>query len=272
MRRLTLLLFTCYYCGAFAQNIDVAPFLLQCKGELTLQESIDCSENIIYDYFMRDVDEDMCPTDSAGLRLSIILEVKKNGKAKFSKIYDPGRSEDCVLYFENIAKEFCGENKFVPASYKGKNQVFDKKIVFNYPKPKLDTIDTTELYGLVEEMPRFNSCEYIIGTALDKEDCAKRDLLQFIYKNLKYPKKARKNGVYGMVVVQFIIDETGQVKDQKIVRDIGAGCGDAVLDVMDKMAELEQPFVPGIQFGKNVKVKYTLPVNFGLEKKKKRNN
>ena len=93
---------------------------------------------------------------------------------------------------------------------------------------------------------------------------------ELIKKNLRYPKIARENGVMGMVVVQFVIDETGHIQDSKIVRDIGADCGKAVLEIMDKMAALEQPFIPGVQYDKNVKVLYTLPVRFKLEEKKRR--
>ena len=52
--------------------------------------------------------------------------------------------------------------------------------------------------------------------------------------------------------------------DINVVRDIGAGCGEAVVDMVKKMNQLSPPFTPGKQLGKAVKVLYTLPVTFQL--------
>ena len=54
--------------------------------------------------------------------------------------------------------------------------------------------------------------------------------------------------------------------DINVVRDLGAGCGEEVVNLINKMNELNPPFTPGKQLGKAVKVLYTLPVTFRLEK------
>ena len=68
-----------------------------------------------------------------------------------------------------------------------------------------------------------------------------------------------------MTVLQFVVSETGAVKDVRVVRDIGAGCGDAALTVVEAMNNLPQKWTPGKQRGRAVKVLYTLPVKFRLE-------
>ena len=123
-----------------------------------------------------------------------------------------------------------------------------------------------ELYKVVEEMPRFPGCEDLKGTANDKSNCASGKMLQFVYNNLVYPDEARAKGVEGMVVLQFTIDKSGKVKDGKVVRDLGSGCGEAALAILDKMPE----WIPGKQRGKAVDVLFTMPVRFVLEKTEKK--
>jgi protein TonB len=103
------------------------------------------------------------------------------------------------------------------------------------------------------------------GSNKEKEECAKGKMLQYIYKNLNYPAIARENGVEGMCVIQFVVDRTGSVTGAKVVRDIGAGCGDAALKVVNGMNNMAQKWTPGQQRGRPVKVLYTLPVRFKLE-------
>ena len=126
------------------------------------------------------------------------------------------------------------------------------------PEPEVD-----EIFKVVEEMPRFPGCDS--GSAEEKKACADQKLLQYLYKNLKYPAIARENGVEGRVYIQFVVERDGTVQDGKIVRDIGAGCGQAALKVVNDMNNLPQRWTPGKQRGKAVRVLYTLPVTFKLE-------
>jgi len=127
-----------------------------------------------------------------------------------------------------------------------------------------------EIIGIIEIMPRFVGCEHITDSDSKRSKCAQEKLLQYVYKNLQYPELARKNNIEGMVVSQFVIDTTGMIQDIKVVRDIGGGCDQAVIDVFEKMnQELNPPFIPGYQRGIKVKVMYTFPVKFKLEKDKK---
>ena len=80
-----------------------------------------------------------------------------------------------------------------------------------------------------------------------------------LQRKVNYPEMARQAGIEGRVVVQFIVNEQGNVVDPKVVRGIGGGCDVEALRVV-KTAK----FKPGMQRGKPVKVQYTLPINFQL--------
>jgi TonB family protein len=126
-----------------------------------------------------------------------------------------------------------------------------------------------EVFTTVEEMPRFPGCEKIAGSDFEIEQCAKNAMLQFIYQNLTYPKIAKDNGVQGMTVIQFVVTKDGNIRDAKVVRDIGASCGDEALKVVEKMNSLAEKWTPGRQKGKAVDVLYTLPVRFKLTDEEK---
>ncbi|NNF36806.1 MAG: energy transducer TonB, partial [Saprospiraceae bacterium] len=122
-----------------------------------------------------------------------------------------------------------------------------------------------EIFTTAEQMPRFPGCEDMAGSNAEKEACAKKKMLQYIYKNLNYPAIARENGVEGMCVIQFVVDRDGSVTNVNLVRDIGAGCGEAASKVVNSMNNMPQKWTPGKQRGRPVKVLYTLPVRFKLE-------
>ncbi len=99
-----------------------------------------------------------------------------------------------------------------------------------------------EIFVVVEEMPE------LLGG------------LGEIQKKIKYPEIARKAGVEGRVILQFIVDENGDVTEPAVVRGIGAGCDEEALRVVR-----EAKFKPGKQRGKAVKVKMSLPITFKLK-------
>ncbi len=134
------------------------------------------------------------------------------------------------------------------------------------------SIEDGEIFKVVEQMPRFPGCEDMSGTKYEKEECAKEKMLDFIYQNLKYPEAARKAGVEGMTVVQFVINPAGRLQDLNLVRDIGGGAGEAAREVVELMNEKNLVWTPGIQKGKKVHVLYTLPVRFKLNEKQKQSN
>jgi protein TonB len=131
------------------------------------------------------------------------------------------------------------------------------------PAPVKEVVE--EIFTVVEQMPRFPGCEEAGGTEEEKKQCADKKMLEFIYKNIKYPNIARENGVEGVVVVRFVVEKDGSVSAAEVLRDIGAGCGEEALRVVQKMNELPQKWTPGKQRNENVRVHFNLPVRFKLE-------
>ena len=105
---------------------------------------------------------------------------------------------------------------------------------------------TDSVYEVAEVMPEFPG-----GT---------QALFKFISENLEYPQHAIDGQIEGRVVVQFVVDKTGKVGNIQVVRSIDKLLDQAAIDVVRALPAWK----PGMQNGKPVNVRYTLPVSFKL--------
>ena len=121
-----------------------------------------------------------------------------------------------------------------------------------FPKDNKVTIQSKEIEDKVycyvtEQMPQYPGGE--------------SELLNFVYKNLKYPESASKNKIQGKVIVRFVITESGEVEKIEVVRSLQVECDKEAIRVI----KLLPKFIPGKQNGKTTNVWYTLPVTYKLE-------
>ncbi|MEM8525518.1 MAG: energy transducer TonB [Bacteroidota bacterium] len=124
-----------------------------------------------------------------------------------------------------------------------------------------------EVLRLVEQMPRFPGCEDIADET-ERRVCSEKELINFLSTNLKYPAFARRKCVEGVCVVVFTVEKDGSISDIDLVRDIGAGCGQESTRVVQEMVNQNIVWIPGTHEGETVRVRFTLPIKFLLEKGK----
>lgn len=125
----------------------------------------------------------------------------------------------------------------------------DANVQYNFndvPQQAVEEPKQPAIFTYVEQMPEFPGGD--------------QALLQFLQKNLRYPPAARENGIEGTEVVQFVVDESGNISDIQVLRDIGGGCADEATRVVKMMP----PWKPGRQNGNAVKVYFKLPITFKL--------
>jgi len=103
-----------------------------------------------------------------------------------------------------------------------------------------------EIFTVVEEMPSFPGGDM--------------ELLKFMAENTKYPPLARENGLQGIVVVTFVVDERGRIDKVQVLRGIGGGCDEEAVRVVKAMPQWKA----GKQRGMPVRVQYNLPFRFTL--------
>lgn len=133
------------------------------------------------------------------------------------------------------------------------------------PPPPLST-DCSDIFKVVEEMPRFPGCEELVDGA-ERKNCADRKLIEYVYGNLKLPKGFATNCGYWSetAVVQFCVEKNGMVSDAKIIRGRSDGVGNSALAVVNAMNDKGIRWTPGRQGGRAVRVQFNLPVKFKLQ-------
>ena len=109
-------------------------------------------------------------------------------------------------------------------------------------------VSEDHIYSVVEEMPEFPG-----GMA---------EYMKWLGKNMKYPAISQENGVQGRVIIQFVVMKDGSVVDVEVARGVDTYLDKEALRVVKAMPKWK----PGRHKGKEVNVKYTLPVVFRLDK------
>jgi len=86
----------------------------------------------------------------------------------------------------------------------------------------------------------------------------------YLSKNIKYPEIADLIGVNGKVIVSFVVERDGKITNVVPRNCIGAGCESEAV----KVVEMSPAWHPGIQNSKPVRVAYSVPINFSIDKGK----
>ena len=104
-----------------------------------------------------------------------------------------------------------------------------------------------QVFTVVEKMPSFPG-----GDA---------ELLKYIATNIKYPKESQDNGEQGRVICSFIVGRDGSVNNTEVLRGVTPLLNEEAVRVINTMPRWN----PGMQRGKAVAVKYTVPITFRLK-------
>lgn len=89
--------------------------------------------------------------------------------------------------------------------------------------------------------------------------------LAFLAKNIKYPETSRNNGAQGTVYAAFIVEKDGSITDIEILESPDS----AISKEVERVLKLMPRWKPGMQGGKPVRVKYSVPVRFQIDEKGK---
>jgi TonB family protein len=84
---------------------------------------------------------------------------------------------------------------------------------------------------------------------------------EHVAKTTRYPNRAVENNIQGKVMVEFIVEKNGQVKEAKIIESVSSELDKEALRVILALKR----FYPGIKDSKPVRVLYRFPINFKLK-------
>ncbi|MFK7795827.1 MAG: TonB family protein [Aureispira sp.] len=121
-----------------------------------------------------------------------------------------------------------------------------------------------KVHAQPDTFPYLASCENSDKEAQKK--CSDKTLLEYVYGNVKYPKKAKDAGAEGMVVLDFVVNTDGTIGTMEVFKS----AGNKVLDeeglrVLKQMQKEGSLWKPGQIEGQNVAVSYKLPLRFKLQ-------
>ena len=103
-----------------------------------------------------------------------------------------------------------------------------------------------EIFMVVEEQPMFPG--------------GMEELMKYLQKEIKYPQEAIDKGIGGKVIVQFVVNTDGSICNDSVVKSV-----DPILDAEAIRVVRSMPnWTPGKQRGEPVRVRFTMPVAFGM--------
>ncbi|MBN2637598.1 MAG: energy transducer TonB [Bacteroidales bacterium] len=116
-----------------------------------------------------------------------------------------------------------------------------------YDGKKLAYYNTGPIFTLVEKKPSFPGGD--------------KALMQYLASHITYPQDARIKNIQGRVFVSFVVEADGSVSHVHVLRSIYPSLDAEACYVIKHMPKWQ----PGMQKGKNVRVNFTLPINFAIK-------
>ncbi len=190
-----------------------------------------------------------------------LAEVKGRVYVQFIITKD-GRIEEATVIrgleetFDKAALELVKNSpKWTPGSQKGVPVNVKMVLPISFSrKTNLDNVtEVLELEMLddtmfnAEAMPEFNG-----GT---------KALFSYFQSNIKYPEKAKRAGISGKVLIEFVVKKDGSISNAKLVKGIDEECDLEAIRVIKEMPLWN----PGMSEDKPLDVKMILPISFKLD-------
>lgn len=104
-----------------------------------------------------------------------------------------------------------------------------------------------QAFDVVEQMPEFPG--------------GIKALLDYLCQNVKYPADAEKQKIEGRVIANFVVETDGSISNVEVFRPVFPSLDAEAVRVLSAMPKWK----PGMQSGKVVRVKYTVPISFNLK-------
>ena len=162
--------------------------------------------------------------------------------------HNTGRDSFDIVDFEDMERELEYVYTYVQHLANGPRPLFR-----NDALPAREVPAGTYSYADVDTKPMF----------LNSPD-PRTFMEKWVYQYLKYPKYAMENGIQGRVLVDFVVDEKGEVKDVKVSRGVHESLDQEAVRVVAASPKWR----PGRRGGKKVNTALTVAVEFRLTREK----
>ncbi len=219
---LTALLFVAFACSE--------------EMEAGIKEMGESSNSISFDQLPTEMQSDLQGIKDDLTFIKVEMPQDEMGKSKIGEIDALRELDPSTIHSMNVVKNEEFRGIYIAIKKEGVN--------FDYlaQKSKMDG----EVFTVVEQKPEFPG--------------GKDALMKYLISELKYPKDAEADGVEGRVMVQFIVDKDGSIKNVEALKGIAPSCDEEAVRVIANMPNWN----PGSQRGKKVAVRMLMPIVFSL--------
>lgn len=225
------------------QHEGLTTFYYNAEGELTMKE-------FATHYRIARIDT------SKGVFTGEVMEYDMDDHKISQLVYDDNGAIIKGQIFDAQGKETHKRSSFpdsVSAILENKAQLkkshYIKLSDYSYFKHLLshETDSSDVIYSLTEYPPKFHG--------------GIKNMYKVLWEHfLTYPESAKSNKIEGQVILETIIQPNGEVTHVKIHKGINPACDTAAYEAVKNMPD----WIPAIQRGKKVAVKYYFPVKFDL--------
>jgi protein TonB len=123
-----------------------------------------------------------------------------------------------------------------------------------------ETLDNSLSYGAIDLAPEISGDSvFVIVEKMPEPIGGYKGFYEGLSVNMKYPKRASRDGVAGKVYISFVVNEKSELSDFKVLKGIGYGCDEEAIRVIAL-----SKWNAGKQRGKPVKVRMVQTINFRL--------
>lgn len=163
---------------------------------------------------------------------------------------------------KGVIKHVSSMPKWTPGTQSGKKvsveltRPYNLKILTNDKKEQVEVVKTaavslttnSEIYDMCEKMPEFPG-----GTVA---------LMNFLAYNIKYPADAHEEKAEGRAIIKFVVNADGSVSNISVAKSTG---NESLDKEAMRVVSLMPKWKPGTQGGKNVNVRFAVPIAFRLQ-------
>lgn len=149
-----------------------------------------------------------------------------------------------------------------PVKLNGHNAL-SEVVIRAYPKPEPVNKAANPLYEVVIRAKSDESGKVYDFVSLETQPSFPGGMDKFygyVQRSVIYPQEAKDNRIEGKVFLSFVVETDGALSDIKVERRLGGGTDEEAVRVLEESPK----WIPGVQNGQRVRVKYNIPVSFTL--------
>jgi TonB family protein len=175
--------------------------------------------------------------------------IDKDGTVKQPKTVGPelggGLEEEAIRVVKSMPK-------WTPGKQSGKNVAVQFNLPIHYTLQEDERVSKPsskeEIFTLVEQPPTFPGGE--------------EALAKYLSKSIRYPRAAQEKNTSGTIIIQYIINNDGTIRD---VKTVGPRKGNGLEEEGIRVVKGMPKWNPGKQNGRAVNVEFNLPIRFTLQ-------